>query len=408
MKSFNEISQIHSVPQTHESSEDLSNQIDRINKALEVVMHEIETSGCSRNPSRVSIIHSDIYQDDSSESSFDEINYSSIEKLLQRLDRQQMVIEDLFSEEKRRTLHPEPKERCGHDINRIRKEVWLQVKMQKNEQNERERKKFEEKLELLDSMQEEYTEKRRDLVGGIDKLKIKEKLLLEKEKCLLLREQDIRNQRLWMDRIKNEWEQERKMKNNNVEVSHSRHSSFSHLPKIDVPVEGRNDGEGCIADGKNNEYLGEKFEQNALVQRNHVEERKNSNAGNRMEQLKNMQNEIKRLEEARSKISGNDMLEIDIKIESLKGKLANIRGEIAISESCKATRLMSSMMMSIKNEVSRDEKNKRLELIQAANKNLSTIKPKPQELQSKPKETKPIVKEENHTENDAPVPKGLI
>lgn len=408
MNSYNELIQTHSAPQVHESSEDLSNQIDRINKALELVMHEIETSGCSRNPSRVSIIHSDLYPDDSSESSIEEINYSSIEKLLQRLDRQQMVIEDLFSEEKRRTLHPEPKERCGHDINRIRKEVWLQVKMQKNEQNERERKKFEEKLEMLDSMQEDYIEKKKDLIGGIEKLKIKEKLLLEKEKSLLLREQDIRNQRLWMDRIKNEWEQERKMKSLNLEVSHSRHSSFSHLPKMDVPVVGRDNEESCVGDGKNNEKMGTGLEQNALIFRGNVEESKNSSPANKMEQLKNMQNEIKRLEEARSRITGNEVLEIDIKIESLKGKLANIRGEIAISESCKATRLMSSMMTSIKNEVTRDEKIKRLELIQAANKNLSTMKPKAQVLQAKAKETKITIKEENHTENDAPVPKGLI
>jgi hypothetical protein len=137
------------------------------------------------------------------------------------------------------------------------------------------------------------------------------------------------------------------------------------------------------------------------------EESKDTQNFTKQDQLKNLQNEVRRLEDLKSSSVGAEVLELDIKIESLKGKLATIRGEIAISESSKATRLMSSMMNSIKKEVKRDEKIMRHELIQAANKNLSLIKPPSSKEKPDEKVVKIEIKETKTTENDAPIPKGF-
>lgn len=364
----------HDLNFTLTTTDDLSNHIDRLNQALEGVMKEIEASSCSRNASRLSIVNSELITEDFSESSEESqaIYDNTIERLLQTIDRQQMVIEDLFSEEKRRISLPEPKERtCGHDLNKIRKEVWLQVKMQKNEQNERERRKFEEKLEALDDLQADYIHKRKELASGIETLKVKERLLNEKEKLVNDKEKEVRNQRLWMDKLKSELENGK-----SKEVSHSRRSSYSYLPDV---------------------------EENKTV------EESKSSESSKQEQIKNLQNEIRVLEDRKKKCTGEEGYELEIKIESFKGKIAGLRSEIAISESCKATRIMSSMMNSIKSEVNRVERNTRIQLIEAANKNLNFAKPKQEQIKSsvelkpepKPKEVKVI-------EYGAPVPKGFI
>lgn len=356
------------------NSDDLSNHIDRLNQALEGVMKEIEASSCSRNASRLSIVNSELITEDFSEDSEENraLYDNTIERLLQTIDRQQMTIEDLFSEEKRRISFPEPKERtCGHDLNKIRKEVWLQVKMQKNEQNERERKKFEEKLEALDDLQADYIHKRKELVHGIETLKVKEKLLNEKEKIVNEKEKEVRNQRLWMDKMKIELENGK-----TKEVSHSRRSSYSYLPEVD-PIKTIEESKGSVC--------------------------------SKQDQIRNLQNEIKVLEDRKSRCGGEEVYELEMKIESFKGKIAGLRSEIAISESCKATRIMSSMMNSIKNEVNRVERNARMELIEAANKNLNFARPKQEivkpSIEHRPE---PKLKEVKVIEYGAPVPKGFI
>lgn len=366
---------IHEIQFPLSNSEDISSHIDRLNQALEGVMKEIEASSCSRNPSRLSVnINSDfITENNSEDSEHNHILYdSTIESLLQTIDRQQMTIEDLFSEEKRRASHPEPRERtCNHDLNRIRKEVWLQVKMQKNEQNEKERKRFEEKLEELDELQADYVYKRKELVNGIETLKVKEKLLSEKEKIINEKEKEIRNQRLNMDKMKIDLEFE-KFKDG----GHSRRSSLSCLP--------------CIMDFN----VGKE-----------VEEKKLDLGCSKQEQLKNLHNEIRLLESYKSTCKAEEIYEIDVKIESLKGKVAGLRGEIAISESSKTTKLMNTMMLTIQNEVNREERSKRMELVQAANKNLLFSKPQRPTPDPKPETTPKQVKV---IEYGAPVPKGFI
>ena len=133
-------------------SEDIENQLDRLNKALLCVMNEIEASSCSRNPSRLSVKDSEMFQDDRENVSFhsdenfisDELE-QKVEQLLITIDRQEMIIEDYRAEELRKTedtsiennfsmkeLSKENKElkdklsagnHCNHDLNRLRKEI---------------------------------------------------------------------------------------------------------------------------------------------------------------------------------------------------------------------------------------------------------------------------------------------
>ena len=200
------------IQMTSQDDEDIEGQLDRLNQALQVMMNDIETTNISRNPSRLSVINSELFADNeqnnltfhSEENFLPEGFEEKIEELLVCIDRNFMVIEDYRSEDMRRDSYRQAcsdinqenineKYSCGHDINRLSKEIWHQITLQKNEQNEKEKKKFEEKLENLDLLKEEYLKKRSELMSGFEKLKAKEELLEKKEK-------EIRAQRMAFDK----------------------------------------------------------------------------------------------------------------------------------------------------------------------------------------------------------------
>jgi hypothetical protein len=143
---------------------------------------------------------------------------------LQKIDRQQMIIEDLTSQEKiiviKDRQHP-----CGHDINKIRKQIWLQVTKQKGELVERERLKFEFELKKLE---DDFYSKRQEILLGLEKLKMKEQLLDEKEKQLAM-------QRSRFEKEKVDWRLEHRLesKKDFIELSSGRNincrsASFSY------------------------------------------------------------------------------------------------------------------------------------------------------------------------------------
>lgn len=365
-------------------SENIEGQLDRLNKALQEIMQEIEISSCSRNPSRMSIEPSQLLDDDQKSCSFhSEENYISeafeakIEEFLLNNDRNEMIIEDYRSEEIRRLtsskfgsnafikeLKKENEElrnslskasHCTHDMNRLRKEIWLQVKMQKNEQTEKERKNFEEKLVWLDELKEDYLKKRAEIMLGIEKLKLKEQLLEQKEK-------ELRQQRLTFDRHKLLWNQDHGISDPYTPVSkvssestptpiaHNRASSFSDTSSLF-----HNKHKAAELLPYNPKELPMKVE---VIQK----------FENKEEQLKFFQLELKKLEsEIKNKSDIEGISRLEMNIDQLKNRIATLRGELAISESLKATKVISSMMMAMKRDAVRDDKTSRIELVEQIN-----------------------------------------
>jgi hypothetical protein len=367
------------------ANEEITSQIDRLNFALETVMKEIEISSVSRNPSRMSAFNTDLYGDPTlrSEYSDDDIheNYShTIEKLLQNQDRQQMVIEDLLSEGYREKVPNSSSTtfcpKCSKNAKLLRSELWEEFSKFRDGQAEKDRKKLEENLSALEEIKEDYLSKKKDIMTGSEKLKIKERLLSEKEK-------ELRTQRLSFEKQKNTWEKENgieslpePIKSNDRSV-HVRASSFSYLssPLTHTPEK--------PIKSENQEISSEK-----------------------QEILQNLQNELRELE-------NEDFLtsEKSVQIESVKNKIARIRAELAMSESSKATRLINSMMISMQKEVQRDEKIKRLELVQTASKNIFGNFKNNERLKSTPVKAEPLSvmgSRPDHNTKDAPVPKCLV
>lgn len=375
-------------------SEDISDQIDRLNKALAEVMMEIEVSSCSRNPSRLSlnqeICTDTVYQTEESEDHIEERYAKTIEQLLHTIDRQQMIIEDFWSEDKRKVVGTEErKERgsCGHDLNRIRKEIWLQVKMQKNEQSEKERIKFEHELVALDELKEDYYRKRSEILLGIEKLKIKEQLLEAKEK-------ELRSLRLRFEKQKLDWDQE--------------HGIESKPDLLPVPKVIPHNRSNSFSSGFLNNPTTPKLE--AKPKHLPMEIQPDSFSPSKQDQLKQYQTELRYLETQSKSNSDPDLAEHEMKIESLRNKIAALRGEIAISESNKTTRLFSSVINSIQRVVNRDEKP------QISEKNGIIVKNTVNRYRNsgaynlpvKPKPLDNKVDDYKKPNIDAPTPKGLL
>ncbi|OMJ80894.1 hypothetical protein SteCoe_18748 [Stentor coeruleus] len=357
------------------TSEDIEGQLDRLNQALQVVMKEIEANSCSRNPSRLSAVNADIYADDEvkSQSVHTEENFipdgfeEKIEELLTTIDRNEMIIEDYRSEEMRRIensanqeIH-RPKTGCNHDINKIRKEIWLQVKLQKNELLEKEKKSFEDKLVLLDQLKDDYERKRVEITIVMQKLRKKEELLNQKEK-------DVRMQRMAFDKHKMIWEQKNGIESGQTvpyvtppPIGHSRAASYNITTNIFSEMS--NFGAKSKANNKIDSKLMEPIVE---IQ---------GNSPSKPDQLKHLQGELKSLEEqlGEGRKAEGEVSDIEMKIDSLKNKIATLRGEIAINESNKATKIISSMMVSMQRDVGRDEKLKRIELLEQMNKKNSSI-----------------------------------
>ncbi|OMJ85306.1 hypothetical protein SteCoe_13400 [Stentor coeruleus] len=401
-------------------TEDIEGQLDRLNQALQVVMKEIEVSSCSRNPSRLSAVNGDYFADEEikSPSVHSEENFipdgfeEKIEELLTNIDRNDMIIEDYRSEEMRRNDYmrnvdnQKIKIGCGHDINKIRKEVWLQVKMQKNELLEKEKKNFEDKLLMIDQLKEDYERKRVEVLIGAEKLKLKEELLIQKEK-------EIRMQRMAFDKHKMLWEQ-----------SNGIISEFS-IPYATPPPVGHSRAASLnissfMFHDKSN--LGtSKIENKPKSQQ--VEVLTEHNSPSKSDQLKTLQTELKTLEDQfqhEGRNIGEEVSDIEMKIDSLKNRIATLRGEIAITESNKATRIINSMMVSIQRDAGREDKLKRIELIEQMNKKnnnnpIPKFGEKTLNTSFMPIKIKPLdTKNPENTEttrrflgNDAPTPRGI-
>lgn len=316
-------------------TEDVSSQLDRLNTALEEVMHQISLSSPSRNPSRQSILTTDVFNDDTimSEVSVSESpEYdSTIEKLLQSLDRHQMNIEDFRSEEMRK-----PSQTVFEDLQRIRKEVWSELRMQQKEVIDREMKNLTEKIRAVEGVKQDYLIKKQEIAGVMQKLRHKEQLLAEKEA-------EIRAQRLTLEKSKMDWEIKQKTNKKTepatVTRGHARANSYSFLAAPRGQSAGLDDSQSLH------------------------------------DKLRSLQTELEMVQVSLRTCENSQKAEKEVRIESIKNKIATIRGEIAINEANKGSELISFMMESLQKEAFREEKAKKAELAQAANKCLKQFKP---------------------------------
>lgn len=377
--------------------EDLEGQIDRLNHALHEVMQEIDlNSYTSRISSRLSFAPSEVYYEADPENlSFksEDINFPSefearVEELLQTIDRDEMIIEDFRAEELRKLEFQKNKifdTQCTHDIPLIRCEIELQLKMQKNLQLEKAKKDFDEKLYQLDMLKEDYEGKRKEILGGIQKLSEKEALLEEKEK-------ELRASRMAFDRHRYLWEQE--------------HGSGDFRENLE-----KSQGKPVANSLRNSLPLG-------ITMKTMLSHSQKASEG-REKGLDEYQTELKKLEKEMEleKLQGSsEFSEKLLKIDQIRNRISAIRGEKVMSDSANTTRLMSNIMLSIqKHSEKEDQSTKRSQLLERMKKKTIPLASTPKNLQNEIFRLKQLDQKAPETSettrrflfSDAPTPKGI-
>jgi TolA-binding protein len=276
----------------------------------------------------------------------------------------------------------EPTEKCSHDLFLIRHEIELNLKLQRNKELEKEHQEFQEKLDSLDRLNDQYSKKKAEVTILFEKLAEKEKLLNEKEK-------ELRASRIAFDRRKTIWEQEKENEEN--EMPHIKPPKFSStntnplrssMPcswpslKPDSSSVFKNGAPGFQATIESCQYeLSEKVKE--------------------LEKLKN------------TKI---DSSKLEMQIDSLKNKIATLRGEQVMKMSCQSSKILSSLVQTmqkqnIRDEIARDRK----EIVEKIN---SSFKCDNREV-FKIKQLEVKMPEKTETKrrflfSDAPTPKSIL
>ncbi|OMJ65733.1 hypothetical protein SteCoe_37707 [Stentor coeruleus] len=397
-------------------TDDIGKQIDRLNLALQIAMQEIEAgSSSSRVPSRFSVVNSEFCfggDVDNISVQSDDLHLpiefeQKIEELIQTIDRDKMIIEDMRSNEVRRYFTDLAKTNLV-DAEIIRSEIELSVKIQKNVNIEKEKKNFEEKLNELDMLKEEYIKKKNDVVNMHQKLIEKETLLVQKEK-------ELRASRIAFDRHKLLWEQNhgsyKETKENfapddpdmpTIKAPRSKETALNPLrssmpvmtnlksllsnPLTDLSYEIKKNGAPRIDTD---------FSSLDLLQ----------------EELKNKEADLTKL----STTSNMDTSKLEVQIDQLKNRIATLRGKKVMYESSQTTKLMSTIVQSIQKQSKKEESvNNRNELLERMKRKENSQKsPMPETDNFKLKQLDSKIQEPSETTkrflfSDAPTPRGII
>lgn len=321
--------------------ENIEGQIDRLNLAVQHLMQGIELSAMTpRNPSQLSIVSHPEWIDEESEESLEfgmpqDLEYR-LEEILLQLDRSQMANEDFWAETSRREKSPlgfndeayilklekENMElRSKHSV--VRENYTLNLKKADHCDNEKLR--FEAQLQQLDKLNENYQQKNQQILKKQESLRVKEKWLDQKEKEMRLQWQSF-------EKAKQEWEQS-KNANKDQRV-------ISQVPKIL---------------GKAPMYP---------VKIDVVVPEVPQTPSSRQKQLDLSQAELKELEAyLKDPHTTEETSKLIMKIDQLKNKIATLRGQKALFESNRASRLISNMMKTMEKEVNYEE-NKRKQQIE--------------------------------------------
>lgn len=321
--------------------ETIEDRLDRINIALQNTMQEMDVSSQHiRNTSLMSYLHSyttsycnldwiDAEPNSPNESKVDCDVVDNIETLLVSLDRAQMQIEDFWGENLR---NPKTVKSNSEDTEKyIQKLEKENIKLREGENRDRnlnkfegrknlkleqERKNFEEKLAELDFLTGTYKTKHSQIAALEENLRLKENLLDIKEK-------QLRQTKIELDKSKAMWE------------------------KCVIM-------ESMAGSGKGKLTL-----QEAVVE----EAPPPALTPNRSSQILTLQQTLK-ISELRLKTScdNEEKSKLLTSIDQVKNKIATLRGEQAMLESSKSSRIMKDMARTMEKEVNYEENLRKINL----------------------------------------------
>lgn len=337
--------------------EDIEGQIDRLNFAVQRLMQGIELSAQTpRNPSQLSFTHpawlDDDEQENSAEIAIPADLEAKFEEILLALDRIQMINEDFWSEQCRRentrsTLENDPY------VLKLEKENMLlrsrqalprndfTLTLRRNSYLETEKRNFEEKLGQLDRLNEEYQARNQSILKVQESLRVKEKWIDQKEKELRVCWQNF-------EKSKQEWEAN---KNNNIGYM-SKSPIKPPLVRLEKPL--------IVL--KKDEFSLDRPE---LLTTHQGAPPPNApeTPSSRQKSLTTLQNELKEFEDMLGSITDpNEHSKLVMKIDQIKNKIATVRGQMALFQSNRSSRLISNMMKTMEKEVCYEENKRKQQL----------------------------------------------
>lgn len=320
--------------------ETIEDRLDRINVALQNTMQDMDISSQHiRNSSLMSYLHSYTTsfcnldwieaEPNSPNDSKAEIQVvDNIESLLISLDRAQMQIEDFYAESFNRpkivAVKNEETEKYIQKLEKENRELRAgenrernlnKFENRKNLRLEQERKNFEEKLNELDLLTNTYRNKHCQIAVLEENLRVKESLLDLKEK-------QLRQTKMDLDRSKMLWE------------------------RSVLAGDGFGSGKGK---DRVLELVVEEAPPPALTP-------------NRSSQIVNLQESLSVLEK---KLDGCDSAEkskLVTNIDQIKNKIAALRGEQAMLNSSKSSRILKEMTKTMEKEVNYEENLRKINL----------------------------------------------
>lgn len=337
--------------------EDIEEQIDRLNFAVQRLMQGIELSSQTpRNPSQLSFTHpSWLDEEDEQEKSIEMAIpadlESKFEEILVSLDRTQMINEDFWSEQFRRENAKSSVENDAYVIKLEKENMELRsrqpisrsdytLNLRKNPSLEAEKRNFEEKLAQLDKLNEVYHAKNQNIQKVQESLKVKEKWIDQKEKELRASWQNF-------EKMKQDWET-----NKNNPTGYMSKSPIKSTFKSEKPQPGSTKSDFSL---NRPELL--------TTHQGAPPPNAPETPSSRQRSLANLQNELKDLEASLSSITDPvEYSKLVMKIDQIKNKIATIRGQIALYQSNRSSRLISHMMKTMEKEVNYEENKRKQQL----------------------------------------------
>ncbi|OMJ79416.1 hypothetical protein SteCoe_20571 [Stentor coeruleus] len=336
--------------------EDIEEQIDRLNFAVQRLMQGIELSSQTpRNPSQLSFTHPSWLDEEEQEKSIEMAIPADLEnkfeEILLSLDRTQMINEDFWSDQFRRENAKLLPENDAYVIKLEKENMELRsrnpisrsdytLNLRKNPSLETEKRNFEEKLTQLDKLNEVYHAKNQSIQKIQESLKVKEKWIDQKEKELRASWQNF-------EKMKQDWET-------------NRNNSFGYMSKS--PIKSTLKSEK--PQNASTKYdLSLNRPELLTTHQGAPPPNAPETPSSRQRSLTNLQNELKELESSLSSITDPDEYsKLVMKIDQIKNKIATIRGQIALYQSNRSSRLISNMMKTMEKEVNYEENKRKQQL----------------------------------------------
>ncbi|OMJ89916.1 hypothetical protein SteCoe_7804 [Stentor coeruleus] len=326
-----------------DNEETLEQRLDRINYALQNTMQEIEISAYHpKDPSMISYLHSisgsicnfEWLDQDVERSAYTKLPEGieeNLEVILQQLDRTQMNNEDFWAENIRNQGKIKPlNDDIENYILKLEKENReLRVggngreNVKKNYRLEQERRNFEDKLAELDCLTITYRKKHEQIIKLEEELRIKERLLDQKEN-------DLRNEKTEFNRAKKMWEE-----------------NLVKTTAKNIPL--------------SNRKLPKKFSLNDL--NNEEAPPPATLTPNRVNDMAVLQAKLREHECRFKEITNLDDKSKEVTtIDQIKNKIATLRGEEAMLNCSRSSKIMKQMRRTMEKEVNHEENLRKLTL----------------------------------------------